>query len=63
MADWFLLDPGTQDPERQERISTELDPGQIVDLAGLLMKARAFSKVTMALGLEPEVMNVTVIDG
>lgn len=59
LADRFLLDPGVEDADLITRASGTLTAAQIVDLAFLLIKSRAFSQVTMALGLEPEEMDTT----
>ena len=61
LADYFLGDPRGMDAELCKRAVAALSPEQAVELAFLLLKTSAFSKVTMALGLEPEGMETTVL--
>lgn len=67
LAESFLLDPGLLDPGRLEgdvldELEATFSGQEIAELALNLMGYLAFSKLRIALGLEPEQMDVRVVD-
>lgn len=61
-TDAYLLDPVVSDDLRQEMLEV-FTPAEIVELTFVLLKVHPASKIQVTLGLEPESMPVTVVEG
>ena len=61
LADAFLAAGGPPKPEAQAALKAEFSEAEIVELGMGLALFHGFSKMLIALGLEPEEMDTTVL--
>lgn len=60
-TDHMLVRPGPLDQPLRDQVTAAFDPGELVELALGLGLFHGFSKMLIALGLEPEEMDTTVV--
>lgn len=61
LADAFLASPEPLDPATRAELERHFAPAEIVELTAALALFVGFSKITVALGTAPEVMETTIL--
>jgi hypothetical protein len=61
-ADRFLMDPGAPSEAESQELAAEFDAAELTELALGLGLFHGFSKMLIAMGMEPDAMDTTVLE-